>query len=383
MMRLATRCTILLLGVLLVGAATAVAQTCMQDEYQSINNTTKTLGCTANDVSVAGVDPNSIHIFQGGVGNKCLAGSKFSFSALFEIKTTSSKTRSNIGIYFGTGQPSALVGTCSQEILAPRHPCGDGTCGDFEYSELDGAINGETGPSTSGAPAGCGDTSSNDSSTEFGAGTHAATLEVDNVTCPTSGTSITLPVCTSWFQPTNTMPVCVSPGPLYPWVTAAIAGTSSKCDCGTVDIPVQPIQPSVTVSKTCDANSDTTQGLTACNEGPGDVASNTVTYHVKTTNTTPAGEGAVVIDQICDSLYGQIFPASGTCQPGTIGSQGNFISTTCSATVPGPIPNQDTGSDTGSCDFTVHQNENLTLTDTVTVSGHSSLSGVEALARHH
>ncbi len=375
-MRLATRCTILLFGVLLASSATAVAQTCMQDEFQSINNTTKTLGCTANDVSVAGVDASSIHIFQGGVGNKCLAGGKFSFTALFDIKTTSNKTRSNIGIFFGTGQANALTGTCSQEILAPLHPCGDGLCGDALYEELD--TNGETAggctdpnnPSTCTA-AGCGDTSSADSSPQFGAGTHAATLEVDNVTCPTSGTTVTLPVCTSWFQPTANVPVCTSAGPLYNWVPAAIAGTSSKCTCGTVDIPVQPIEPSVSVSKTCNANGDTTPGLKACNEGAGDVAANTVTYHVAITNTTPAGEGAVIVDQICDSLYGQIFPASGTCPLGTIGSQGNFISTTCTGMT---INNVDTPPNTGSCDFTVHQNENLTLTDTVTVAGHSSLA---------
>ena len=351
---------------------TASAQTCMQDEYDAVNGTTKSLGCTAGDVSVAAVLSNSVSVFQGGTGDKCLAGGKFSFTATFEIKTTSNKTRSNIGIFFGTGQNSALTGTCTQAILTPMHPCGfvngvaTASCGDTNYEELDGPINGEV---TNSNEAGCGDTSSSDNSI-FGASTQAATLEVDNVTCPTSGNSIQLPVCTNWFQPTSTMPVCESPAPNYPWVTAAIAGTSSKCTCGSLTIPVQPITPSVSVAKSCNTTSSTGSNLTSCNEGPGDVANN-VTYHVNITNSTPAQEGGVVIDQICDNVYGTIYVSPSftgkACATGTIGGNGSLISG-CTPS-PTDIPN----GMSATCDFVAHQNENLTEADTVTVSGHSDI----------
>ena len=358
-------CTVFALAVM---AAPAFAQTCIQDEYNSFNGVSKTLSCTAKDVSVAGIAPGGISVFPGG-GDKCLAGSTFSFTATFEIKTTSSKTRSNIGIFFGTGQANALTGTCSQAILSPPHQCvGDSavTCGDTGsptgYEELDQAINGETGPSSPGATAGCGDTTSADNTTLFGAGTQAATLEVDNVTCPLSGNTLSLPVCTGWFQPTTGMPVCESPGPSYPWVAAAVPGTTSKCSCSILSIPVQPITPMATVAKSCNIPPDTTAGKVSCDAGQ---EGHDVVYTVTITNTTPTGEGGIVIDQICDSAYGQIFPASGTCPAGTPGH--TFVSgTTCP---PAPIAN----GGSGSCTFTVSHGENLSVTDTATVTGHSGL----------
>jgi hypothetical protein len=348
--------------------------------------------CSANDVSIAGIRSGSVVVFQGGSGDKCIEGGTFSFTATFDIKTTSNKTRSNIGIFFGTGQNNALHGTCTDAILAPTHPCANGTvtCGDTDYEELDQAIDGEKGivctnpsdPST--CTAGCGDTTSADNFTDaFGPGTQSATLEVDNVTCPLSGTSpcpagsgftgtcLALPECTSWFQPTSTMPVCESPGPNYPWQPQAIAGTSSKCSCTTLFIPVQPIVPMVTVAKSCNTTLSTGPDLTSCDEGAGDV-SNNVTYHVNITNTTPAGEGGVIVDQICDSVYGTIY-RSGTftgaaCPTGSIGSNGSLIS----GCTPSPTDIPNAGS--GTCDFVAHQNENLKEVDTVTVQVHSDVS---------
>src|SRR5262249_39059336 len=156
----------------------------------------------------------------------------------------------------------------------------------------------------------CGDTTSQDNSV-FGAGTQAATLEVDNVTCPTNATSITLPVCTSWYQPTSTMPVCESPGPNYPWQPQASAGTSSTCTYDTLTIPVQPIKPAVGVGKTCNtlknnATPDFTVSPPTPNICDAGAEGSTVTYTVNITNATPSGQGGVIIDQICDSYYGTI-----------------------------------------------------------------------------
>ncbi len=363
--------------------APASAQTCIQDEFNSFNGVNKTLSCTANDVSVAAV--KGVTVISGGTGSQCFAGSKFSFIADFEILTTSSKTRSNIGIFFGTapGATQALTGACSQAILSPQHPCAGNKsfmCGDAGYEEKDGPINGEAA-ATSTTSGGCGDTTSGDTSV-FGSGTQSAELEVDGLTCPTNPapcppgtvtppgitTCMPLPVCTSWFQPTTTMPVCTISPPSFSWVPTAIPGTTSKCSCGTLFIPVQPVKPSVTVGKTCSILNPTPisgvavqNNLTTCDAGK---EGNTVTYTVKITNTSSFG--GVVIDQICDSAYGNVSTASGftpACPAGSVVG-GTITSNTCP-----PSPNDITTS--GSCTFTVAQGENKTVPDTVTVNGHS------------
>lgn len=353
--------------------------TCMADEFGG------TLNCTANDVSVAKV--TGVTIVRGGVGNSCLQGSTFDFVADFEIVTTSSKARSNIGLFFGTGQSNALNGTCSDAILYPKitgvTTCpGTGgagqpaaiTCGDANYEELDQAINGETSNTTGSGPTGCGDSSSSDNGA-FGPGTQAAELEITNVTCPTTtvpcpagspiATCMALPECTSWYQPASGMPVCEA-SPPYPWQTAAIPGTKSKCSCTTLLIPVQPVQPTITVAKTC--NTGTISGTpsgTHCDIGP---EGTTVTYTVTITNTTPAGEGGVVVDQICDNQYGTVYD-DGTiktaCAAGLTGNSIVSASSTCGSL--GTI------STSASCTFEAAQGENASVIDSVTVKGHSSL----------
>jgi hypothetical protein len=336
-------------------AAPAFAQNCLQDEFTAGGGGKAV--CTANDVSIAAV--KNVQVI-GGVGNKCLAGQPFSFIADFEILTTSKSSRSNVGLYFGTGtganQNGALSGTCTDSIIAPQHPCSPGsnvTCGTAQYAELDG----------NAAVDNCGDTSSTDSSPAFGAGTEDVVIEVDNVTCPLTGTSLSLPECTSWQVPGKQL-TCFSPSPSFPYVATAIPGSPSKCSCGTLSIPVQPIQPTVTVAKSCNTTLSTGAGLTSCDAGP---EGSTVTYHVAITNTTPAGQGGVVVDQICDNRYGNVFTAVGfsgaACPAGTVGT---VASTTCP---PGDIAN----GATGTCDFTAAQGENASVTDKVTVKGHSDL----------
>ncbi len=368
--------------------STTSTGTCVQDEYNSLNGTNKTLSCTASDVTTAGIVPGSESVI-GGSGDKCLATSQFNFVATFEILTTSNKTRSNIGVYFGTGQSNAISGTCSDEILAPQHPCpGDPNkqCGNLynSYEELDTSINGEpacTGASTDTA-CGCGDSSSTDDKTPLLSGYQEAVFEVDNVTCPLSappcpasagepaGTDcMALPVCTSWWQPTSTMPECLTSYSAYSWRPQAVPGTSSKCSCNTLYIPIQPITPSITVAKSCNTTTSTRSNLTSCDEGYGDVTSNNVTYHVTVTNTSNIG--GIIIDQICDNVYGTIYRSASftgaSCPTGSIGGSGSLISTTCTSSVPGDIA----FGASESCDFVAHQNENLSETDTVSVYAHS------------
>jgi hypothetical protein len=336
-------------------AAPAFAQNCLQDEYTASGGGSAV--CTANDVSIASVI--NVQVI-GGSGNKCLAGQMFSFVADFEILTTSKSSRSNVGLYFGTGtgasQNGALSGTCTDSIIAPQHSCTNTafTCGTAQYHELDGS------PTTDN----CGDTSSTDSSPAFGAGTEDVKIEVDNVTCPLTGTSLSLPECTSWQVPGKQL-TCFSSPPSYPYVNSAVPGSPSKCSCGTLSIPVQPVVPTVTVAKSCNTTLSQGPGLTACDAGP---EGSTVTYHVAIKNTTPTGEGGVIVDQICDSAYGKVFTANtftGTACPA--GSTGTTIaSTDCPPT---DIPN----GGTGTCDFTAVQGELAKVTDFVTVHGHSDL----------
>jgi len=336
-------------------AAPASAQTCLQDEFTASGGGNAV--CTANDVSIAAV--KNVQVI-GGVGNKCLAGQQFSFIADFEILTTSKSSRSNIGLYFGTGtganQNGALSGTCTDSIIAPRHPCTTGSsvmCGSSQYAELDG----------NPAVDNCGDTSSTDSSPAFGAGTEDVVIEIDNATCPLTGTSLSLPECTSWQVPGKQLN-CLSPAPSYPYEITAVPGSPSKCSCGTLSIPVQPIQPTATVAKSCNTTLTTGANKTTCDAGP---EGSTVTYHVAITNTTPAGEGGLVVDQICDDQYGNVFTAPGyggaACPPGLVGTASNV---NCP---PADIAN----GTTGTCDFTAKQGELATVTDKVTVKGHSDL----------
>ena len=352
--------------------ASAQSGTCLQDQYAAAGNT-QNLNCTANDVSIAAV--TGVTIISGGVGNKCIAGQPFTFVADFEILTTSKSSRSNIGLYFGTGtgssQNGALSGVCTDAVLSPTYQCtGDPsvTCGDPYYKELD------ANEPSSGSPIGCGDTSSTDTSTEFGAGTQAAEIEVVDAMCPSTGTTLSLPECTSWQVPGKTL-LCetTSPNYLYPYngpngTPTAVPGSPSKCSCGTLSIPVQPIQPGASASKSCNTTLSTGTGLTSCDAGP---EGSTVTYTVTINNTTPANEGGIVVDQICDNRYGTIFDdgkITTACPAGTKGSIVSGSASSCATLAANPITTS------GSCTFQAVQGENDSVTDTVTVNGESSLS---------
>src|SRR5207247_3796700 len=105
----------LVLGGLLLGAQPASAQTCIQQG-------TKSLVCTANDIQVAFA--NNIRDTSGNPLGQCTSGDTFSFIADFHVTTTAS-TRYDIGLYFATdGDPNgdgARTGVCSANIITPLH----------------------------------------------------------------------------------------------------------------------------------------------------------------------------------------------------------------------------------------------------------------------
>src|SRR6478672_7544298 len=95
------------------------AGNCLQNESCAAGVTQK-LNCTANDVRVAKVintrNPDGTPI------NSCVAGQTgINFVADFLVQTSSTSSRSNIGLYFSefdvTQQPTALTGTCSDNVI--------------------------------------------------------------------------------------------------------------------------------------------------------------------------------------------------------------------------------------------------------------------------
>lgn len=365
-----------------IGAAPASAQTCIQDEYNIYNQLTshpKKLSCTAGDVSITNV--TNVQIISGGIGGRCTEGSSCTFAADFLIQTTSNKTRSNIGLFFGlnsaTNQNGAISGDCANFILSPTYQCPDDTsltCGDPTYEELDQAINGE-GTADSSTTGGCGDTSSTD---DNGTGQQTATFDIGSVHIPASGPSLVpcaapltgtcyeLPECTSWYQPTTNVPVCEAVPTDFPWSYShdAVPGTTSKCNCTALQIPVQPVVPKVDVAKACSIDGGSTYS-DACNFSGPNLEGGTVTYKVTITN--KSDDGGVDVDQICDNRYGQIWPTdgTGTCATGTVGSIIDGSSSSCGSL--GDITTS------AYCTFQVNHGEDLSVTDQVSVYGHSDV----------
>jgi hypothetical protein len=354
-----TYCTLTLIiaamTMALLAAPASAAGTCAQDLFTAAGNS-QTLNCSAGDVSITGAsNPRNP---DGSALGTCVSGSTFNVIVDFNVASTSNKTRSNVGLYLGTipvGQTgsSALTGTCDDNILAMPHVDSTGTTctpgsadclGDANYTELDGS------PSTDN----CGDAAATS--------LHTDTVELDGVTCPTvppSGgvSSVVLPDCTTWQVPGQTITCFSNPGAGWPFVpTAAIPGSPSKCNCGTVSIPITPINPKISVKKTV---------TPASIVEPGGVFH----YTAVVTNTT-AGASSVTINQLCDDQFGNIAtastnPAQPACPAGKIGTATNV-----SCTVPTTLAQN--ASMTCTFDGTVTGTEPLSVTDTVTAHGVSS-----------
>lgn len=357
-------CTLFALTTL---APLAFAQNCLQDEFNAAGFHQK-LNCTANDVRIAqAVNPRAP---DGTPITTCFAGTTFSFIADFQVVTTAT-SRENIGLYMATGgQSSALTGACVDNIISPLHLAGDnqtctagspGCLGTALYHEFDTSIPGDN----------CGDTTSADGTSQF------VTVAVNNIVCPQVGQTFVLPNCTSWQQPGGTIFCHSDPNTGWPFVPAAVPGSPSKCNCGTVSIPITPIPIEVTVQKACTTaqtpgpatftQNPNTQSPTTCNVGDGvTTEGGPVTYTVAVTNMS--NTGGITVDQICDSAYGNVFTVSGFTSPAcAAGSVGSITGTNCSALDLAP-------GTTKTCTFTAdHSAESTTVTDTVSVRGHSDL----------
>ncbi len=377
----------LVLVVLLTAAllpATSSAQTCLQDEYNKVNS--QKLNCTANDVRVA--KAINVRDLSGNALTSCINGSKFNFIADFLVTTSSTSSRSNVGLYFSTGdintQPTALTGSCSDNIIPPTHKCTNAvgvinstvTCGSTSYNELDGSASDNCGDTTSQDPTVCLDATNHvvacgsAGATQTFPATEVVTVEIDDFTCsaPAGTNQVQLPNCTSWQIPGKTITCsAAAPAYLYPFDASskpeAIPGSPSKCNCATIPLGITVQSPQIAVTKACTTAATTGNTNTTCDLQPegGDV-----TYTVSITNQSNFGD--VIVDQICDNRYGNIFTASGFTPACTAGTVGTINSTSCAAL---DIP----ATQTKTCTFVVTQAENLTVVDTVNVSGHGASAG--------
>ena len=395
--------------------ASAQAPSCLADADSTIAKHLGGSTCTAQDVKVAeAVNPRNA---DGTPITTCFAGTQFSFIADFEV-VTNATARENVGFYMRTDgiTPSGanskcnpsdsatyqycnaaeFSGTCVDNIVSPLHDPGQATqvscvtsgtgtqcLGSAAYSE-------DTATLKNGQADNCGDTHSA-TSPQF------VTIAVNNIVCPAVGTQFLLPNCTTWWQPTDTFPACLSPSSQgWPWEPAAIAGTTSKCNCSAVSVPITPISITASAQKAC-TTSITTGGTAGVNVSPGNQspvlcdegpesgnAAPTYTVGITPSGTAPSGT-TVVVDQICDNQYGTVYddnlmnsatPPARVFPPCPAGiSKLTATNVSC--------PPTDFSSGTGTCTFTTASlgTELSSLTDTVFASMHVQSSTGALLAK--
>jgi hypothetical protein len=289
----------------------AFADACIQDNYQASDPklANKTLGCTANDIQVAEVTeivPLS-GIFEKDGKLFCFTGSPIQFNANFEVVLTA-QDRYDIGLYLSADGTDALTGDCNSTIIT----AGNNTSGNF--------INEDPAPDS------CGDISGPIGSTY---NPQKVNLTVDAV-CQGNG-SVQIPNCSSWRQP-GANEACES-------IEDAVPGTSSKCECGLITVPIEIEEPTLNIVKSASP--------TALDEPGGDVE-----YTVVISN--PAVSTQVELTSLVDDQNWD-----GVSEPGDAGFTADFTfdpSTQCTSYILEPCGldanNCAAGSET-TCTFTL------------------------------
>lgn len=401
-------CTTIALAVLAIAVITlqttpAFAQGCLADVDSTIAKHLGGSTCTAQDVKVAeALNPRAA---DGTPITTCFAGTTFSFIADFQVVTNATH-RENIGLYMRTdgltptgstcsasnlaGCNSAeYPGTCVDNIISPLHligtntPCAAGTpgcVGSALYHEEAPAEGETTGDN-------CGDTLSADGTNQF------ITVAVNNITCPAAGSTFLLPNCTTWWQPTSNVPLCVSdPNTGWPFNSAAQAGTTSKCNCSAVTIPITPISISASAQKACttsitNGTVNVTPGNAApvlCDEGPESGSAPTYTVGITPSATAPSGT-TLVVDQICDTAFGTVYDDNLlTAGPGSARVFAPCAAGTSSLTATNVnCPPTDFSTGTGTCSFTTAAlgTELSSVSDQVSASMHLKSSTGVLLAK--
>jgi len=226
---------IFIAATLLLMPGSAFAAACIQDNYQASDPklANKTLGCTANDIQVAEVTeiiPLS-GIYQEGDKLYCFTGSPIQFNANFEVVLTA-QDRYDIGLYLSSDGSDALTGECNSTVITE----GNNTSGNYINEDpLPDACGDITGPIGSFY------------------NPQKVNLTVDAV-CQGNG-SVQIPNCSSWRQP-GANEVCTG-------IEDAVPGTSSKCECGLITVPIEIEEPTIGIVKSASP--------TALDEPGGDV----------------------------------------------------------------------------------------------------------------
>jgi hypothetical protein len=388
-----------------VGTATLTfgqADNCIQNEFNVSQGASRTstaaknrLNCTANDVRIAKV-LNVRDAATGAALPSCSTGVPFDFIADFQIVTTASSTRSNIGLYIaetGTTTADALSvnNTCADNVIPPPAnlssltiPVTGNTNAQFFCNGSSGQLCGtnyfdEYDPH----PDSCGDSSSNDNG--GAAATQIVTLLIKGFSCPSpvglptctvggkTGPCAVLPNCTSWQIPGGVIQ-CTAPSGQQSYDVdqpTAVPADKSKCNCETIPLPIIIQSPTISVAKTCTtANETDAANCTLTPEG------GTVTYNITITNTS--NFGSVTIDQICDSAFGNLGTVSGftpscatgnTAAGGTQAGRSALVSGQNGCIVPQTLTAAGTTGATYTCSFQANQIENVTVDDTVSTNG--------------
>lgn len=325
------------------------------DDAQCMQEATPfSLGCTANDIQIAGVVTEESlcpsEFWDSEIG-ACLRieddgcaypGDDVTFTATFEVVTTA-KRRHDIGIYFSTDGDPNMDGalTSGDGITGQNVGCSVFTmpyANEPAWLDLDGTTDSFAGTNTdSGIQDTCGDIDKPAHNPLYPTLTlTAACVDFDN-----NGT-LNLPNCTSWRQ-AGSNELCLGPLDTFP-------GSPSKCRCDEgFEVPIDVPPASLLVSKMASPTSV---------DEPG----GSVTFSVKVTNTGVDPNNPVTLNTLDDDIYNNI----------TTTAHDGITATTCS--VPQVIPADDGnvgGIDTYECTFTafVDGNGGTSETDTVTASG--------------
>jgi hypothetical protein len=223
-------------GGLLLGAQPASAQsTCIQDVWKAHGNNQK-LTCSAQDVTLS--EASNINIITGGacvIENgvrvcRCFEGVNVTFTADFRMDLTAD-TRYDVGFYIATdsdpNNDGALTGQCSATAsLASNTPAGN-------FINLDAA------------PDVCGDITG-----PLGTVHNPLFVQTQITTKCEAGPSgqLDLDFCTTWRQP-GSNEVCLGTGN-GTTTNGVFPGSPSKCNCGILTVPIQPVPPDITLTKT-------------------------------------------------------------------------------------------------------------------------------------
>jgi uncharacterized repeat protein (TIGR01451 family) len=247
------------------------------------------LGCTSNDVRVAGVATNPdgtprLTILDDGCR---FPGDTVDFTATFDVLLTA-QARYDIGIYFAVdgdaNQDGALTGSCSITSLDANNTPG--------FINLDAA------------PDSCGDIDAAHNPLQ-------PTITLRGVACVdrNNDRKLDFPNCISWRQPGSNQ-LCTQP-------TDAFPGAPSKCKCDagfTVPIDVPPA--TIEVTKTA-------------NRASVDEPGGAVTYTVSVRNSGIDPANPFTLQSLIDDRFGNLHGKGNCSVPQTIAASTTY---TCSFT---------------------------------------------------